>query len=187
MQLLFSFDQAMKVEKTLMQTFACQLSCNSCSRLIKQWKFRKFSCKLSLACQLSCNSCSRLIKQWKLRKLSWKLSLLNSHATFVLVWSSNESWENSHGNSRFSTLMQLLFSFEAQGLGANHISLASELSWITNTFYDLGYSFRTRCDTWCKILWPYTNKRFMTDVTKSWMSKKILFGARILLTVHTSK
>jgi hypothetical protein len=29
MQLLFSFDQAMKVEKTLMQTLACQLSYNS--------------------------------------------------------------------------------------------------------------------------------------------------------------
>ena len=34
--ILFSFDQAMKVEKTLMQTLACQLSCNSCSRLINQ-------------------------------------------------------------------------------------------------------------------------------------------------------
>jgi hypothetical protein len=85
MQLLFSFDQAIKVEKTLMWTLACQLSCNSCSRLIKQWKLRKLSCKLSL---------------------------LNSHATLVLVWSSNESWENSHVNSRFSTLMQLLFSFD---------------------------------------------------------------------------
>jgi hypothetical protein len=73
MQLLFSIDRCMRVEKTLiMQTLACQLSCNSCSRLIKQWKLRKLSCKLSL---------------------------VNSHATFVLVSSSNESWKNSHTNS----------------------------------------------------------------------------------------
>jgi hypothetical protein len=55
---------------------------------------------LKLASQLSCNFCSRLNKQWKLRKLSCKLSLLNSHATHVLVWSSHESTENSHVNSR---------------------------------------------------------------------------------------
>jgi hypothetical protein len=109
-----------------------KLSCNSCSLLIKQWKLRKLSCQTlmqllfsfdqamkvektltqTLACQLSCNSCSRLIKQWKLRKLSCKLSLVNFHATLVLVWSSNESWENSHVNSRLLTLVQLLFSFD---------------------------------------------------------------------------
>ena len=32
MQLLFSFDRGMKVEKTLMQTLDSQLPCNSCSR-----------------------------------------------------------------------------------------------------------------------------------------------------------
>ena len=32
-QFLFSFDQEMRVDKTLMQTLACQLSCNSCSCL----------------------------------------------------------------------------------------------------------------------------------------------------------
>jgi hypothetical protein len=34
-------------------------------------------------------------------------------STLVLVWSGHESWENArHANSRFSTLMQLLFSFD---------------------------------------------------------------------------
>ena len=33
MQLLFSFDRGMRVEKTFMQALASQLSCNSCSRL----------------------------------------------------------------------------------------------------------------------------------------------------------
>ena len=35
MQLLFSFDQDMRVEKTLIQTLACQLSCNSYPRLTR--------------------------------------------------------------------------------------------------------------------------------------------------------
>ena len=60
--------------------------------------------------KLSYNSCSRSTKQRKLRKLS----LVNSNATLVLVWSSKESWENSHVNSRLSTLalMQFLGSFD---------------------------------------------------------------------------
>jgi hypothetical protein len=85
MQLLVAFDWGMRVEKTLMQTLASQLSCNSCSHLTRTWELRKLSCKLSL---------------------------LNSHATLVLNWPRYESWENSHANSRFSTLMQLLFSFD---------------------------------------------------------------------------
>ena len=35
MQLLFSFDQGMRVEKTLLQNLASQLSCNSCYRLTR--------------------------------------------------------------------------------------------------------------------------------------------------------
>ena len=35
MQLLFLFDQDTKVEKTLIQTLASQLSCNSCSRFTR--------------------------------------------------------------------------------------------------------------------------------------------------------
>ena len=105
MQLLFSFDhEDMRVEKTLMQTLASQLSCNSCSRLTRAWELRKLSCKLSL---------------------------LNSHATLVLVWPGHESWENSHANSCFSTLMQLLFSFD-QGMRVEKTlmqTLASQLSW----------------------------------------------------------
>jgi hypothetical protein len=84
MQLLFSFYRGTRVEKTLMQTLASQLSCNSCSRFTETRELRKLSCKLSL---------------------------LKSHATLVLVLPRHESWENSHANSRFSTLMQLLFSF----------------------------------------------------------------------------
>ena len=59
MQLLFSFDQHMRIEKTLIQT---------------------------LACWLSCNFCSRLTRTRELRKLSYNLSLVNSHATLVVVW-----------------------------------------------------------------------------------------------------
>jgi hypothetical protein len=79
---------------------------------------------------LSCNSCSRLTGAWELRKLWCKLSLLNSHATLVLVWPGHESWENSHANSRFSTLMQLLFSFD-RGMRVEKTlmqTLASQLS-----------------------------------------------------------
>jgi hypothetical protein len=91
------------IEKTLMQTLACQHSCNSCSRLTGTCELRKLSCKLSLlnshqllfsfdrdmrvektlmqtlACQHSCNSCSRLTGTCKLRKLSCRLSLADSH------------------------------------------------------------------------------------------------------------
>jgi hypothetical protein len=65
---------------------------------------------------------------WELRKLSCKLPLLNSHATLVLVWPGHESWEKSHANSRFSTLMQLLFSFD-RGPGARELrKLSCKLS-----------------------------------------------------------
>ena len=85
MQFLFSFDQDMRVDETLIQTLACQLSCNSCSRLTRTWELMKLSCKLSF---------------------------VNPHAILVLVWPGHESWWNSHTNSRLSTLMQLLFSFD---------------------------------------------------------------------------
>ena len=68
MQLLFSFDQSMRVDETLMQTLACQLSCSSCSRLTSTWELMKLSCKLSL---------------------------VNSHAALVLVGPGLESWWNS--------------------------------------------------------------------------------------------
>ena len=84
MQLLFSFDQDTRVDETLMQTLACQLSCNSCSRLTKDTRVDE-TLMPTLACQLSCNSCSRLTRSRELMKLSCKLSLVNSHATLVLV------------------------------------------------------------------------------------------------------
>ena len=99
MQLLFSFDWDTRVEKTLMQTLACQLSCNSCSRLTGTRELRKLSCKLSLvnSHQLS----------WKLslvnsHQLSWKLSLVNSHQLswkLSLVNSHQLSWKLSLVNS----------------------------------------------------------------------------------------
>ena len=41
MQLLFSFDQDMSVNETLMQTLACQLSCKSCSGLTRTCELTK--------------------------------------------------------------------------------------------------------------------------------------------------
>ena len=96
-QLLFSFDQDSRVEKTLIRALTCQLSsivsCNSCSRLTKTWELRKLSYKLSRVSfhQLSCNSCSRLTRTWELRSLIQTLACQLS-----------------------STLMQLLFSFEQE-------------------------------------------------------------------------
>ena len=78
MQLLFSFDQDMRVDETLMQTLACQLSCNSCSRLTRTRELMKLSCKLSL---------------------------VNSRTTLVLVWPGHESWWKSHANSRLFSLV----------------------------------------------------------------------------------
>ena len=54
MQLLFSFDLDTRVVETLMQTHACQLSCNSCSRLTRTWELMKLSCKLSLVSSYRC-------------------------------------------------------------------------------------------------------------------------------------
>ena len=45
-------------------------------------------------------------------KLSCKFLLVDAHATLVLAWPGHGSWWNSHVNSRLSTRMQLLFSFD---------------------------------------------------------------------------
>jgi hypothetical protein len=63
------------------------------------------------AWQYPVNSHATLVFVW-LEHESWENShansrfstLINSHATLVLVWLEHESWENSHANSRFSTL-----------------------------------------------------------------------------------
>jgi hypothetical protein len=88
MQLLFSFDRDMRVEKTLTQTLASQLSSTLMQLLFSFDRGRRVekTPMQTLASQLSCNSCSRLTGAGELRKLSCKLSLLNSHATLVLVW-----------------------------------------------------------------------------------------------------
>jgi hypothetical protein len=82
MQVLFSFDRGMRVEKTLMQTLASQLS-SILVRLLFFWPGNESWVKLSANSRFS--------------------TLINSHATLVLVWPGDESWENSHANSRFST------------------------------------------------------------------------------------
>jgi hypothetical protein len=43
-------------------------------------------------------------------KCWWKMTRVFAHATLVLVCVEHESWENSHTNSRFSTLMPTLAS-----------------------------------------------------------------------------
>ena len=96
----------MRVEKTLIQTLACQLSCNFCSRLTRTWELRKLLYKSSLANsnQLLCNSCSDLTRTWVLRKLSSKLSLVNYHLLSSNSCSQpgHKGWENSYTNSRLS-------------------------------------------------------------------------------------
>ena len=52
MQLLFSFDQDMRVEKTLIQTLACQLSCNSYFLFDQHTRVEKALIR-TLACQFS--------------------------------------------------------------------------------------------------------------------------------------
>jgi hypothetical protein len=60
MQLLFSFDRGTRVEKTLMQTLASQLSCNSCSRAFDRGMRVEKTLMQTLASQLS----STLILVW---------------------------------------------------------------------------------------------------------------------------
>ena len=88
-KLMFSFDRGMRVEKTLMQTLASQLSSTLMQPLFsfdRGMRVEKTHMQ-TLASQLSCNSCSRLT-------------------------GASYSSENSHANSRFSTLMQLMFSID---------------------------------------------------------------------------
>jgi hypothetical protein len=87
MQLLFSFDRGMRVEKTLMQTLASQLSSTLMQLLFSFDRGMRVEKTLmqTLASQLS----STLIQL-----------LFSFH-----VWPGHESWENSHANSSFSTLI----------------------------------------------------------------------------------
>jgi branched-subunit amino acid transport protein AzlD len=113
--LMFSFDRAREFRNLSCKPSLLnyhQLSCNSCSRLTGAWELRKLSCKLSLLNyhQLSCTSCSPLaLFLTRARENSHANSrfstIINSHATLVLVWPGHESWENSHTNSHFSTII----------------------------------------------------------------------------------
>jgi hypothetical protein len=69
MQLLFSFYQGMRVEKTLMQTL------NSHATLVPTFSFDRGkrvekTLMQTLTSQLSCNSCSRFTGAWESRRLS---------------------------------------------------------------------------------------------------------------------
>jgi hypothetical protein len=133
-----------------------QLSCNSCFRLTGARELRKLSCKLSLlnSHQLSCNSCFRLTGARELRKLSCKLSLLNSHQLSCNSCSRLTGGENSHANSRFSTLtsiscMQLLFSFD-WGMRVETKTLIQTLAWmekVSRRFgnWRLGFTLNVHC------------------------------------------
>ena len=80
MQLLFSFDQELKVEKTLIQTLACQLSSIVMQLLFSFDQDTRVEKTLlqTLACQLSSTLMQLLFsfdQDMRLRKLSYKLNL----------------------------------------------------------------------------------------------------------------
>ena len=82
MQLLFSFGRGTRVEKTLMQTLASQLSSTLMQLLFsfdQRTRVEKTLMQTLNSHQLSCNFCSRLARTRELIKLSCKLSLVNSH------------------------------------------------------------------------------------------------------------
>jgi hypothetical protein len=136
------------VENTLMQALNSHVL-NSCSRLYGTWELRKLM--QTLASQLSSTLMQLLFSfdQGGLRKHSCKLSLLstliNSHATLVLFWPGHESWENSHTDTRFSTLINSRVTLDSCSLltGAQKLrtlmqTLASQLS---STLMQLLFSF----------------------------------------------
>ena len=127
-QLSSSFDKRIRVERTLVQTLASQLS----STLILVWQAHQSweNSRANSRFSTLINSHPRLTSASELRELSCKLSFLNSHilsssfdqrirvertlvqtlashlsSTLILVWPAHQSWENSRANSRFSTLI----------------------------------------------------------------------------------
>jgi hypothetical protein len=106
MQLLFSFDRGMRVEKTFMQILASQLSSTLVQFLFSFDRGMRVEKNLmqTLASQHSSTLVQLLFSFDRGMRVSCKLSLLNSRAILVLVWPGHESWENSDANSRFSTL-----------------------------------------------------------------------------------
>jgi hypothetical protein len=99
MQLLFSFDHGgTRVEKTLVQTLASQLS----STLVLVWPGHESRENSHANSRFS--TLMQLLFSYSHANSRFS-TLINSHATPVLVWPGHESWENSHANSRFSTLI----------------------------------------------------------------------------------
>ena len=102
-----------RVDKTPVQTLACQLSSTLMQRLFpfnQDTRVKKTLIQTLHACQLSSKSCYRLTRTWELIKLLYKLLLVNSHATPGLVWTF--SWNISLNICNTSSIMQILFSFD---------------------------------------------------------------------------
>ena len=113
MQLLFSFDQDMRVDETLMQTLACQLSCNSTlvwpgheswwnshanSRL---WTLTQFLFSFDAdfkeprhwLSHVKCCSFQQRLLFWSTRLVQWWAVFLRSNRNLLVL--SGNSWENS--------------------------------------------------------------------------------------------
>jgi hypothetical protein len=118
MQVLFSFDRGMRVEKNLMQTFASQLSCK-----LSFLNSQQLSCELSTTLMRTLASQLSTTLDANSQQLSCELSLLNSQQLLM------RTLNNSHANSRFSTLMQTLASRLSYKLSTLMQTLASQLSW----------------------------------------------------------
>ena len=81
----FSFDKDMRVEKSLIQTLAYQLSSSTLNTTLllvwpghESWENFHTNSRLSTLINSQYNSFSRLTRTWELRNLSYKLSLINS-------------------------------------------------------------------------------------------------------------
>ena len=105
MQLLFSFDQGVRVKKTLIHG-------NSRFSTVMQTLASQLLYKLSLLNfhQLSCNSCSHLTKTWELRKLWCYLSFLNSYSSsfkffFIFCYARLIVWAHIYCNPKITGKM----------------------------------------------------------------------------------
>ena len=164
MQLLFLFDQDTRIEKTLIQTLACQLLSTLMQLLLSFDQDMSVEKTLipTLACQLSLTLMQLLFlfdqDTRNLRKLSYKLSLVNSRLSTLacqLLFSFDQDMKvdtNSHTNSRLSTPINshatLVLVLPGQELKNSHTNPCSyftvsvsrqlfytSLSWFHNRFY----------------------------------------------------
>ena len=90
MQLLLSFDQDMRVEKTLKQTLTCELSSTLMQLLFPFDQDMRVEKTLlqTLTCQLSSTLMQLLFsfdQDMRVEKTLYKLSLVNSHITLLIL------------------------------------------------------------------------------------------------------